>query len=105
MTNEQLREIINNAPEGATHVDDVNEYWSLTTDQNKTWVKNRGWIVLNANGYSFRSLADLREILALREQNEKLTEWVACIADSHNAIPDWIEQSARSLLAQLANKG
>ena len=34
-----------------------------------------------------------------------LEEWVSGIADTHNAIPDWIQQSARSLLAQQANKG
>ena len=30
----------------------------------------------------------------------KLEEWIAAIADDHQQIPDWIQQSARSLLAQ-----
>jgi hypothetical protein len=30
----------------------------------------------------------------------KLEEWIAAIADDHPQIPDWIQQSARSLLAQ-----
>ena len=30
----------------------------------------------------------------------RLEEWVAGIADDHPQIPDWIQQSARSLLAQ-----
>ena len=31
---------------------------------------------------------------------EELEEWIASIADDHPQIPDWIQQSARSLLAQ-----
>jgi len=30
----------------------------------------------------------------------RLEEWIAGIADDHPQIPDWIQQSARSLLAQ-----
>ena len=31
---------------------------------------------------------------------DKLEQWIAAIADDHPQIPDWIQQSARSLLAQ-----
>ena len=31
---------------------------------------------------------------------DQLEEWVAGIADDHPQIPEWIQQSARSLLAQ-----
>lgn len=30
----------------------------------------------------------------------KLEQWIAAIADDHPQIPDWIQQSARSLLTQ-----
>ena len=30
----------------------------------------------------------------------ELEKWIAAIADDHPQIPDWIQQSARSLLAQ-----
>jgi len=36
----------------------------------------------------------------LRERIDELEQWIAAIADDHPQIPDWIQQSARSLLAQ-----
>lgn len=35
-----------------------------------------------------------------QQRIDELEEWIACIADDHPQIPDWIQQSARSLLAQ-----
>jgi predicted ATPase len=35
---------------------------------------------------------------------EQLEEWIAAIADDHPQIPDWIQQSARSLLVQGAEE-
>lgn len=36
----------------------------------------------------------------LRERIEELETWIAAIADDHPQIPDWIQQSAKSLLAR-----
>lgn len=36
----------------------------------------------------------------LVERIDTLEQWIAAIADDHPQIPDWIQQSARSLLAQ-----
>ena len=35
-----------------------------------------------------------------RARINELEQWIAAIADDHPQIPDWIQQSARSLLAQ-----
>ena len=35
-----------------------------------------------------------------RARIDELEQWIAAIADDHPQIPDWIQQSARSLLAQ-----
>ena len=35
-----------------------------------------------------------------QERIDELEQWVSAIADDHPQIPDWIQQSARSLLAQ-----
>ena len=43
---------------------------------------------------------NLRENVELRERIEELEQWIAAIADDHPQIPDWIRQSARSLLAK-----
>ena len=45
----------------------------------------------------FRYLADNMD--KQKSKIEELEKWIACIADDHHKIPDWIQQSARSLLA------
>jgi replicative DNA helicase len=35
-----------------------------------------------------------------QQRIDELEQWIAAIADDHKQIPDWIQQSARSLLAQ-----
>lgn len=37
--------------------------------------------------------------MQLQARIDELEQWVAAIADDHPQIPDWIRQSARSLLA------
>ena len=39
-------------------------------------------------------------LIESRTRIDELERWVAGIADDHKQIPDWIQQSARSLLAQ-----
>lgn len=48
--------------------------------------------------YACRPLTDENE--RLKARIDELERWVAGIADDHRQIPDWIQQSARSLLAQ-----
>ena len=38
-----------------------------------------------------------------QQRIDELEAWIAAIADDHPEIPDWIQQSARSLLAQEQN--
>lgn len=48
-----------------------------------------------------RTLTDEQAIEGeLRQRIEELEQWIAAIADDHPQIPDWIQQSARSVLAQ-----
>ncbi len=39
------------------------------------------------------------ELEKAEKRAEELEQWIAGIADSHIAIPDWVQQSARSMLA------
>lgn len=41
----------------------------------------------------------MKEYQALQKRLAEVEQWVAAIADDHEQIPDWIQQSARSLLA------
>jgi hypothetical protein len=41
-----------------------------------------------------------QRVIDSRTRTNDLERWVAGIADDHRQIPDWIQQSARSLLAQ-----
>lgn len=47
----------------------------------------------------FDAVQSEREQLAkANERVTELEEWVAAISDDHPSIPDWIKQSARSLI-------
>lgn len=56
-----------------------------------------------ALGELFKSASD--EILSLREENEALTQWITAISNGHQQVPNWIKQSAKSLLVNQAAKG
>ena len=46
--------------------------------------------------YNDVSMLELR----LRNRIDELEQWIAGIADDHPQIPDWLQESARSVLAQ-----
>ena len=46
--------------------------------------------------YNDVSMLELR----LRNRIDELEHWIAGIADDHPQIPDWLQESARSILAQ-----
>ena len=48
-----------------------------------------------------KRIKELEErLIESRTRVDDLERWIAGIADDHKQIPDWIQQSARSLLAQ-----
>lgn len=88
MTNEQIeqyRQIIANAPERATHVDENGIYH--THRKNLTWFKysipNGGFTVIHADNLDdLRSLDDLRDKIAQHDELERLREKVKRLEDS-----------------------
>jgi len=53
--------------------------------------------VSTPEAYAVYNSTTVRKLVA---RIDELEQWVAAIADDHPQIPDWIQQSARSLLAQ-----
>lgn len=84
MTNEQIQTILDGAPDGATHIevieDEPNEYWMLNSDECLWhWHKNpkdpnRTWRIgiPELTVENIHDLSDLREILELRREVEWL---------------------------------
>jgi hypothetical protein len=77
LTNEHIKEILDGAPDEATHIDD--DWCYLKYDDNFRWHLHRaltGWFCIDSNiigAYGdICSLEHLREILALRIKNEQL---------------------------------
>ncbi|QDP52386.1 MAG: hypothetical protein Unbinned96contig1001_3 [Prokaryotic dsDNA virus sp.] len=104
------QEILKNAPEGATHVDDENGYWILSANQNikdQCYMDNKGFRDLSTFGFAFRDLSDLRRIVELESQNAELLEVVNAVAHigvdfgfgPYELQPEDIEK-ARTLLAK-----
>ena len=69
------QQILDNAPEGSTHVDDDFGYWILSEDQNiksQAWIDRRkGFRSLSIDGFSFRQLSDIQTIV---DQQKRIAE-------------------------------
>ena len=78
-----LVKIVDEAPEGATHVDDENGYWILSANQNikdQCYMDNKGFRDLSTFGFAFRDLSDLRRIVELESQNAELLDLASSLA-------------------------
>ena len=74
------QEILDGAPEGATHIDHVFDYWTLSEDKN---LKSQVWLPLktktissSSNRVCFRSLSDIQTIVDQQKQIDHLFEQV-----------------------------
>lgn len=76
LTNERIQAILDGAPEGATHVDPDGDYWAFYEGNKYLWTNT--WDFCCAD-YPLRDLDDLREILQLRQEVEKLRELLKLI--------------------------
>tara|TARA_R110002153_G_scaffold130436_1_gene279317 strand:- start:558 stop:917 length:360 start_codon:yes stop_codon:yes gene_type:complete len=78
MTNQ---EILENAPEGATHVDGDGDYFKYSF---RSWTyydeQYNGWFVSDSK--SLRSLKDIRRIVELENKNAKMLECLCDISDA-----------------------
>lgn len=87
LTTEQIKQILDGAPEGATHVeileDEPSEYWLLDSDEllwhwhknpkdpNRTWRIGIPELLVE----NIHDLSDLREILTLRQRVKELEQF------------------------------
>ncbi|MCB5226240.1 hypothetical protein JAO78_005360 [Alishewanella sp. 16-MA] len=100
---EKIRIILAKAPDGATHCTDTVPSMNLYAKV----VHLGGFYVSLGNKWEpypvyagVHLLSDLQTIIEAKEHIAELEKWIAAIADDHPQIPDWIQQSARSLLAK-----
>lgn len=67
------QEILDNAPEGATHIDGEGAYFERTKQGHTVWwVNEASWMPAESNR-STRSLADIKRIAELEADNKTLT--------------------------------
>lgn len=69
-TLEQLKEIVKNAPEGATHYDEDGDYIKLGINY-PYWYDGSTWFELESCGY-VRLLSDIKCIIELMEYSMRL---------------------------------
>ena len=112
MNIEQIKKILDNAPEGATHWDKLQYYRIRYADSSLkvVWdVFNQGSGDFNSVGdtyltdvYKIQSLSDLRQILALHEENERLKSALKTVANWQTADKDQVD-FCMSILKELSN--
>lgn len=71
-TLEQLKEVIKNAPDGATHYDEDGDYIKFGINY-PYWYDGSTWFELESCG-SVRSLSDIKLIVELMESNKALID-------------------------------
>ena len=71
LTNKQIQQILDGAPEFATHYID-SSYWCIDEVQTVHW-NGKNWDERLMWSYKINSLTDLREILTLRQAVERLS--------------------------------
>jgi hypothetical protein len=64
------QEIIDNAPECATHVDHLYLYWMVQDRDAFNW-QGTGWQLISSDAEDFRSLADIKRIVELEDLLKK----------------------------------
>tara|TARA_R110002167_G_scaffold91458_1_gene246114 strand:+ start:182492 stop:182692 length:201 start_codon:yes stop_codon:yes gene_type:complete len=60
------QEILDNAPEGATHIDEDNDFWKFSDSKRQIFDENESWFNCDSNE-PLRSLADIRKIVELED--------------------------------------
>lgn len=65
------QDILGNAPEGATHVDDEGDYWLMHPENSTETFMDGDWLYCNPQE-PLRSLSDIQTIIDLRAENAQL---------------------------------
>lgn len=95
----ELKEIVENAPEGATHIDSDDYY---IRKLNKNWLEywwNGYWNQLEEELLPTRSLEDIRTIIELYEQLDYAMDVIK------DTDPDsWSKDSILEMLARFSNE-
>ena len=83
-TLEQLKTISDNAPEGATHIDDVDTYWKVVSEFDYYFYDGLHWDDSEPLENGARSLSDIERIIELEEKLKSFADDIGdcnCIGD------------------------
>jgi len=75
---EELKSIIDNAPEGATHLDDINTYWKVNSEFDYYFHDGNQWDYSEPLENGTRSLSDIKRIIELIEDEKRLDHLQKC---------------------------
>ncbi|PHQ89859.1 MAG: hypothetical protein COB48_13085 [Pseudoalteromonas sp.] len=84
-TLEELKAIIENAPEGATHLDDDGDYVKFIDDEmyHYSFVRGYGWSSDYVSPCELRSLSDIKRIIELMEATQGLLQIFSGVDDGY----------------------
>ena len=81
---EELKAIIDNAPKGATHLDDINTYWKVISEFDYYFHNGNQWDDSEPLENGIRSLSDIKRIIELMEILEDV-QALGFLEESHDS--------------------
>lgn len=82
-TLEELKAIVDNAPDGATHIDDIKTYWKVISEFDYFFHNGSQWDDSEPLENGTRSLSDIKRIIELMEACQGLLQLAAGSTDGY----------------------
>ncbi len=84
------QEILDNAPDGATHIDDDELYWMIRDRDSFNW-QRKIWLSFSSDKEVFRSIADIKRIAELEEEKLNMQIFITSVMESVGRISVFVE--------------
>ena len=80
---QELKAIVDNAPDGATHIDDIKTYWKVISEFDYFFHNDSQWDNSEPLENGTRSLSDIKRIIELMEATQGLLQIFASSQDGY----------------------